>query len=236
MDIELPELPSTLPPGKTWTWSPRDAAWVRIYHLDYFTPSALHRRAYGPQHRFDHHTPPFDKAAICPDRRAITYIANGLRAAASEVFGDLETFGVCPQWRRAWLRPVAQIEVQDLVGPGAMQIKGGSWLGTGRAPREYTQRWARKIYDDARTVQGIRYTGSHEEGRCIALWERAPGLEIVQENGRDCEAAVIEPVAWSEILLEYTETGHSLARISHADCDYCARAANAERESTARAV
>lgn len=130
----LPDPPSPLPDGRTWDWLPRHDAWIRIYHKDCFTPNATHLRDYGPQHRFDHHTPSYEHPTVCPDGRAVTYVANTIRAAAAEVFGEVETFLVCPQWRIAWLHPTGRVVLQDITGPGAMAIKMKPGLGS--APRE----------------------------------------------------------------------------------------------------
>lgn len=223
--MELPELPASLPAGRRWIWRQRHAAWARIYHRDHFTPSPLHRRSFGPLHRFDHHTPPIEAAAVCPEGRTITYVADGLRAAAAEVFGELDPFGVCPRWRLAWLRPTATICVQDLKGPGGMALNVAPWLGSGPVPRHYTQEWARKIYDSSLDLQGIRYTGSHEEGACLALWERAGDLEIVSEEG---DRSIVDPLVWSELVTEYAETEHSLVQIEESECELCRDSARAE--------
>ena len=228
-------LPKPLPDGKQWTWQPREAAYVRIYHKDFFTPSATHRRAYGPLARFDHHTPPFTSPDTCPDGRSITYVAETIRAAASEVFGDADPFGVCPQWRLAWLKTTASVVVQDIVGPAAMALKTRPALGSSpEVTREFSQQCARDIYAGHPHVAGIRYTGSHEEGRCLALWERAPDLKIVEDATTPCDYKIVDDEMWAEILMAYASTTYTLERINVSECDYCREAAEAEGTSVAR--
>src|SRR5687767_6424734 len=135
----LPQLKKPLPTGLTWTWRPRDAAWIRIYHRDFYTPSATHMRSFGPLTRFDHHTAPRNKPAVSKSRSVI-YVAGSIRAAAAEVFGELDIFGVCPSWRVAWVRPTAAVTVQDIVGAGAMALGTKPALGSAPLARSFTQR------------------------------------------------------------------------------------------------
>lgn len=227
---DLPEIPAILPKGHRWDWHPYNSAWIRIYHRDFFTPSATHRRTYGPLHRFDHHLPPHDAPAICPQGRSATYLAKTLRAAASEVFSSLDPFRVCPNWHMAWLRAKAPLKVQDITGAGGMALGAGPWLGSSPpefVDRSYTQEWARKIYSDT-DLHGIRYTGSHEEGPCIAIWDRAPELELVLNAGDPYDTRIQEPEVWSDVVSVYAETSRSLIQIGETDCQFCEEARDAE--------
>jgi hypothetical protein len=229
-DRDLPVVPATLPEGLRWTWQPYHAAWFRVYHRDSYTPSALHRRAFGPLSRFDHHSPPVDVPAICPLGRTATYLAETLRAAASEVFDGIDPFRVCPNWRLARLRPTAPLEVQDVIGAGGMNLGAGPWLGSSPprlVKRAYTQEWARKIYDDS-GLQGIRYTGSHEEGPCLVVWDRAPALELVTNAGVSYDTPIHETETWSKVVAAYAETSRSLIQIDEGECRLCEEAREAE--------
>jgi len=227
---ELPPVPSTLPEGIRWDWLPYDRAWIRIYHHDFFTPSALHRRTFGPLHRFDHHLPSHVEPGVCPDGRSVTYLAENLRAAASEVFGDLDPFRVCPNWKLARLRTSKALQVQDLTEAGGMALGTGPWLGSSPpkfVKRSYSQEWARKIYDDT-SLDGIRYTGSHDEGACVVLWDRAPELELVRNGTVAYDSPLQEPEIWNDVITAYAETSRSLDTIGVADCQLCQEASEAE--------
>ena len=209
---------------------------MRIYHEDFFTKSATHRRDWGPLHRFDHHTPPLAHPTHCPENRTVIYLAESIRAAAAEVFSEYNPFRVCPHWRLAWLRPAESLVVQDIVGAGGMAIEAGEWLGSGPAfgvQPQYTQEWARKIYDDHNELQGIRYSGSHEGSKCLVLTDRAPELEVVLDGGVPSDNAIVESEIWDEVVVEYLETGHTIDTIASADCDYCKDAAAAEAAAAA---
>ena len=233
----LLSLPSPLPDGEEWKWLARDGAYARIYHRDYYTRSATHRRDYGPLARFDHHTPPATAAAVCPKGRSVTYIAETVRAAASEVFSATEVFGVCPNWRLAWLKTSATMTLQNLVGTGAMALRTKPSLGSGaEVAREDSQEQARRIYSEHGHLAGIRYTGSHEEGRCLVLWDRAPDLVVVEDGEIDCDASIAEDdETWAEVIEAYAPTGFMLERIPESECGYCREAAEAAEAATARA-
>jgi hypothetical protein len=109
-----------------------------------------------------------------------------------------------------------------------MALQIAPWLGSAPVPRSYTQEWARKIYDSDKAIQGIRYTGSHEESACLALWERAGDLELVTEDGEAYDKHLVDPVVWNELITEYTETEHSLIQIEESDCRLCEDSDEAE--------
>lgn len=230
MDLLLPESSSSLPAGQTWTWTPRDKAWVRIYHRDFLVPDAVHMRAFGPTRRFDHHTP--GEPDTCPNGRQIIYLAATVRSAVAEVFGDMPISEVCPKWRLAWVRPTASLTVQDLVGAGGMAIGQRPWLGSGPVRPDESQTFARAVHEQRPDLAGIRYRSSSEEGICVALWERAPRLEIVEDGGSLCDSALIEPSTWQKVCDEYKPTGQTLAVISEDECFDCEKADIASRAAS----
>jgi hypothetical protein len=225
-----PDLPTPLPRGLTVSWHPRHAAWLRIYHKDFFTPDALHRRRYGPLHRFDHHTPPAASPANCPEGRTVIYLAADLPTAVAEVF-DLPDFGVCPMWRLAYVQTVGATTVQDVFGNGAKQLGTDQALGSGNVTRAFSQRAARHIYTEHPTIQGIHYAGSNQAGKCLALWERAPALKVVQADGGADESALHDAGTWPEIRGACVDIGQSAYMIRSADCTYCEAARDAEAKS-----
>ncbi len=230
MDRISPDPSSPLPAGKTWTWTPRDEAWVRIYHKDFLVPDAVHMRAFGPTRRFDHHTP--GNPRPCPNGREIIYLAATVRSAVAEVFGGMPIYEVCPNWHLAWVRPTASLTVQDLVGPGGMAIGRRPWLGSGPVRPDESQAFAREVYEQRPDLAGIRYRSSSEEGICLALWERAPRLEIVQDGGSLCDSALVEPSTWQKVCDEYKPTGQALAAIPESECFDCEKAATASHAAS----
>jgi hypothetical protein len=169
--------------GNTWAWDPNER-WVRIYHRDDLLPSGDTQRAFGPRDRFDHHTPPPTAPAIDPDGRKVLYAAKTLRTSGGEVFGDVGEATICPHYYAAAIRPARRIIVQDVQGNGSMLIGALPALGSADIDRVETQAWARAIYEDrpaSRDVTGVRYTGAHDEGPCVALWETSPPLVVVED-------------------------------------------------------
>lgn len=224
MDRKRLDLSPPLPLGTTWTWSPKNESWVRIFHCDFITPTATHRREYGPLRRFDHHSPSSDDCSPSYNaERSVIYLAKTIRTAAAEAFADSSPHLVCPRWRLAHIRPTASIEVQDISGPGAMALGTRPWMGSGPIPPEESQAWARRLYDERSNLGGIRYTGSNDGGACLAIWDRAPELEVVKDGGVRCEAVLADPEVWEELNSAYKETGQSLEKIEvdSPDCTYC---------------
>jgi hypothetical protein len=223
MDRKRPDLSPPLPLGATWTWSPKGESWVRIFHRDFITPTATLCREYGPLRRFDHHFPSDDGGPSYNAERSIIYLAKTIRTAAAETFADFSSHPVCPRWRLAHIQPTASIEVQDISGPGAMALGTRPWMGSGPILPKDSQAWARRLYDERRNLGGIRYTSSKEGGACLAIWDRAPELEVVKDGGVRCEAALVDPETWEALTSVYKETGQSLEKIEigPADCVYC---------------
>jgi len=195
---------------------------VRIFHCDFITPMATYRREYGPLRRFDHHFPS-DNGPSHNTEQNIIYLAKTIRTAAAEAFADVSPHPVCPRWRLAYIRPTASIEVQDISGPGAMALGTRPWMGSGPILPGDSQIWARRLYDERRNLGGIRYTGSNDGGPCLAIWDRAPALEVVKDGGVSCETALIDPETWEELNSVYKETGQSLEKIEidPTVCVYC---------------
>lgn len=217
------DLSPPLSSGTTWTWSPNDESWVRIFHRDFITPTATYRREYGPLRRFDHHFPGEDGSPSDNAERSIIYLAKTVQTAAAEAFADVSPHPVCPRWHLAHIQPTASIEVQDISGLGAMALGTRPWMGSGPIPPEDSQIWARGLYDERRNLGGIRYTGSNEGGPCLAIWDRAPELEVVKDGGVRCETALVDPEAWEALNSVYKEAGQSLEKIEvdPTVCVYC---------------
>jgi hypothetical protein len=222
----LPDPTRPLRGGKTWSWKPNGPPWFRIYHRDSFCPTALAKRHYGPLNRFDHHRFPFGSAAEDPDRSVI-YLAETLATSGAEVFGDTFSASVCPQRFVGRVVPTALIEVQDLVGNGAMLLGASQVLAAGDNPRPDTQQWARAIYDDnppGRPVAGIRYSGAHQSGICLALWDRATALTIASmKAGQPADLPLTTPGVWHRFVNAMAQLSVVVTRIEAADCPCCQR-------------
>ncbi len=227
----LPSARMCLRAGQTWKWGPRNEAWVRIYHRDFLTPSALHRRTHGPLWRFDHHTPPMDSPAVCPDGRAATYLARKIGTAAAEVFAGKDPFPVCPNWRLAWIRPTVSLEVQDMFGLAAMALSEDYAVGTSHASLDVTQELARRVYDEHEDLCGIRYESWRDGEECLVLWERAPELEVVRDGDGVCELPLVDPRIWTEVEREYARRSRSLELAGASACFECLKAEE-ERRAT----
>jgi hypothetical protein len=186
--------------GNCWTWhslrsfpdlpDPDQTWWVRVFHQGDHCPAPTTRRAHGPMTRFDHHTiheipgvpPPPRK---CPDGRTIIYLARTMRTALAEVFDDLGTAAVCPGYRIAALHIEEDCRVQDLTGTGCTLLGALPSLCTADLPRGRSQEWARAIAEDqpgGPSIDGVRYTSAHDEGLCLALFERSPALVEVHHG------------------------------------------------------
>lgn len=163
----------------------------------------------------------------------VTYLAREVGTAAAEVFVDEDPFPVCPNWRLAWVRPTASLEVQDLVVPGAAISLGVPHsLGTSLERLDLTQELARRIHDEHDELCGIRYPSSRDGQECLALWERAPALEVVRDGGQVCESSLTDSPTWEEVSQEYARTGQNLEPISPARCSQCLEAAAKRDAST----
>lgn len=228
-------LRSPVPPvkgGDAWTWqslSPDTAGaataqpWVRVFHLGTQCPSPGFRRRFGPLHRFDHHTKVPPGPQSCPQGRSIIYLAQTLGTALAEVFGDEPTATICPNYRVALLQVGADCRVQDLTGHGAMAIGALPSLCTGPVDRSLTQEWARAIYWDqpaGTPIDGVHYRSAHDEGPCLALFERSPGLlEITSPTCPPGGQPLLALADRVSVLL--AERGVRFRPIDADDCERC---------------
>lgn len=213
----LPAPVRPLAGGNDWTWHPQER-WVRIYHRDDRTPSAATPRPFGPLLRFDHHTPPFAAPAVCPDGRTVVYAARTLRTSGGEVFGDAGEATVCPHLRAAVVRPARATVVQDVQANGSMLIGALPALGTADVPRTETQAWARAVYEDrpaSPLVAGIRWSGAHDEGPCVALWDTAPGFVVVQD------VPLLAPAVFRRFIVAMRELDIEVAVVPADGCVRC---------------
>jgi hypothetical protein len=121
-----------------------------------------------------------------PDGRAVMYLAESVVSACAEVFGDPPRLAeLCPNYRVATLAPPGSLAFQDLVGPGAMAIGAQKSLCSGNEDRSLTQEWARAIYEalpGGDDVVGVRYEGAHDGMPCVAVWETAPALQLLDDS------------------------------------------------------
>jgi hypothetical protein len=219
--LESPRRP--LEAGRIVPWEPGDAARYRLYHCDPQTPDALHRRQFGPLHRFDHHLPQASgEPRECPEGRTVTYLGEDRKTAGAEVFWDSgPTARVCPRHRLAQLRPLATINLLDLTEDGADAIEALPVLCTGDSTdSDLTQEWARAIYEDL-GVDGICYPGAHQLGICTVLFERSAPLELVVDAGVPVDLPLQDDRVWQRFRADYTLG--SRRRVIPISSDVCTR-------------
>lgn len=221
--------PPRIDGGKIRSWDHGDAAWWRVYHLDYQNPTALHRRTFGPLARFDHHQlDAARKPREDPDRRSVIYLGDSRKTAAAEVFWDQERLPgdpdelhvarVCRWHRLVQLRPKAPIQLLSLLDGDGDDIGVLPELSTGpTAIHPLAQEWARAIYRDLEEACGILYRGAHEYGDCIALWDRGGELEVVPDRDVPLHADGV----WERVLAEYESRTRTMVKIESSDCSRC---------------
>ena len=200
-------LPSPVRPisgGSTYSWDPANGPMTRIYHSDALSQDGLKRRQFGPLERFDHHTPDHAAPAVDPDGRSILYMAPSLGTCGAEVFGDSREANICASFRAIVALPSRTALLQELVGPPVMAIGALIGLSTGDVPRTRSQEWAQAIYEDhpARVeVEGVHYLAAHDGQGAIALWDRAPTLEIaLHPDGGLADVPLTFPPVWRRLL------------------------------------
>jgi hypothetical protein len=197
---------------------------VRIYHRDKHTPFPTFRRTYGPLKRFDHHRPVWPPAED-PDGRSVIYAASELQTAGAEVFGEFGNARVCPSYRVARIVPGAIAELLDLTGAGAMWAGTRPSLGSGDIPYDLSQAWARAIYEDrpaSPEVCGIHYTGSHEEGECLCLWDTGPSIYVERNAaGVAFDDALLDSRVFSIFLTAMTKLPITVERVAFDECISC---------------
>ncbi|MCP5031616.1 MAG: RES family NAD+ phosphorylase [Actinomycetia bacterium] len=218
--------------GSHWTWhaispatadDPDAAAWVRVFHQGHHCPTATFRRRFGPLLRFDHHTGHISRPAECSEGRTIIYLARNLGTALAEVFGDETTATICPNYRVGLVHVEEDCRVQDLTGNGAMAIGALPQLTTGALSRKESQAWARAIHRDepaGRPIEGIHYRSAHDEGHCLALFERAPNLWEVPRGGHAAKGWALLDIVERVTNLLY-ERRVRFSEIPSSECDRC---------------
>jgi hypothetical protein len=216
------------PPGRPlagglwWRWDGK-RPWFRVYHAGPGR-TATGLRRFGPIARFDHHTPPYGRPAECPAGRSITYLADSLRTAAAEAFGDHRLALICPRYRVAALRPRSAAVVQNLRGVGAMMIGGLPAMNVADVPRPETQAWARAIYEDRPAdpaVCGVRYTSAYAGGIALALWDTAPNLLIATRDRERQDFELVDPRVYPRLLTALVPLQIELRIIGSDECPRC---------------
>ncbi|MEJ7893902.1 MAG: RES family NAD+ phosphorylase [Solirubrobacteraceae bacterium] len=195
-----------------------DDKWLRVYHAhpDY---SGRQHRSFGPLNRFDQQIRDRrQKPKEQPDGRGVVYLAQTLGTALAEAFQEQGVdVSVCPNMRAVAMAPSAEIELLDITGPGLMKIGAVAGLASGAYSRRLTQRWGRAIYEDLVTLAGIRYRGAHENGICVAAWERTGPL--VFEPSEDF--ALTSKMLWSRVFVALADQGRRPEKVSAANCPTC---------------
>lgn len=233
MGHELCEPDRPLSGGIPHYWDPGDAAWYRIYHQDYHNPDPLFRRTFGPVSRFDHHQRDTSgKPCEDPDGRSAIYLGHTRRAAAAEVFWDQEpdpanphadprVARVCTRHRIAQIRPRGKAELLSLLDDHADDIGALPELSTGPTDdHSMAQQWALAIYEDLES-DGIVYAGAHNLGACMVLWDNAPALEVVSDNGMPRDVPIQTPDVWEPMAEEYQSRTRSMIKITPDECPRC---------------
>lgn len=177
-------------------------------------------RTYGPVNRFDPHIRDArQQPREDPQGRGVLYVAVDLPTALAEAYSDQwPQADICPHARAGWVRPWDSIELLDLTGNGAMAIGAVGTLAWGDEPRRRTQRWGRRIYEQYRHLDGIRYTAAHQGGESIALWDRAPNLERIAGGDRKLWAV------WTYVVAALAHQRRFPRRIAAYDCEGCRKA------------
>ncbi len=179
----LPDPPSRPPFGVDPRYEVLEAGEFlrRIYTPESFLQPWPHTvgpttfRHFGPTERFDHHQP----GSPSPDaRRGIYYAGAEMWDCAVEVFWRTRIIRLANN-RFAEVLVQRDLRLLDISSDGAMRIGATAALSKG-GPREKTQSWARHIYNHSDTyrydglpIDGLMYSNSHNEGRAVALFERA---------------------------------------------------------------
>jgi hypothetical protein len=230
MVAELPNPPAVIVPQTLFeeTMSGYEP-WLRLYHRDPYTPSGDQYRTVGPTtSRFDHQLG--DPWTECPEGRGVSYLARELGTAASEIFGGEEKARVCDRWFVARVMPTGNPNVLNLTGPGMMAIGANAQLATGYNIAGRTQAWARAMYaiyprGEAITIDGIRYLGAHDFGGCLALFESAGSIDVVNDGLgiRDDKCLVDAGPHRDEFVTQLRIRRIAVEWIPRDDCEWCLR-------------
>jgi len=189
---------------------------VRVYHDDP-DHDGLTPRTFGPLARFDPHVRDGHKRPReDPQGRGALYLAADLGTALAESYpGQWPEVPICPHARAAWVRPPRSIALLDLAGEGALAIGAPGTLQWGDEPRRRTQRWGRRIYEQYRDLEGIRYQAAHQGGECVVVWERAPAVHRLAGGDRRLWAV------WSRVVVALAGQGRTPRRIAASGCQRC---------------
>jgi len=155
-----------------------------------------------------------------PDGRGASYFADDLGCALAEAFQDQVSphIQVCPNYFSVAAAPIDAMRLLDLTGDGAMFIGALATLCTGDESRALTQTWARAIYEDLPSFDGIRYRAAHQGGPSVAIWQRAAALApIGPPSGNRLLSRALRP--YVEFALE--RQGRELVAVTAADCQRC---------------
>lgn len=230
MVAELPDPPTTVTAQTRFERTISGyGTWRRLYHRDPYTPRGDRYRSVGPTtSRFDHHLGP--PLTPCTEGRGISYLSRTLGTAASEVFGGDAVAAVCENWFVATVMPTGNPNVLDLTGAGIMAIGANAQLAAGYGVHERTQAWSRKIYEiyprvDPITIDGILYPGAHDFGECLALFESAGAMDVVNDGigNRDDKCLVDAGPHRDDFIAELRIRRIGVNWIDEDDCDSCIR-------------
>jgi hypothetical protein len=151
-----------------------------------------------------------------------------MATVASEVYWDPAEAdpiaSVCPRSWIAQLATTATVQLVDLVAEGGFDAVGAPpELSTG-ASNEYlvTQEWALAVYEDL-GMPGIKYPGAHNLGPCIVLFETAPALAVVHDNGSALDLPIHDPSVWNKFrkACKGKNVRRVVQKISSTECPRC---------------
>jgi hypothetical protein len=149
---------------------------IRIFDPTQYGAKASSFRNYAPISRFDHHREYLNK--IDPDRSVI-YAGQTLSCCLVEVFGDGDVIEV-KQQQVAFLTLTTSLKLLDLRGSGAMGA-GTVAAISAITQRDISQAWGRYFYENYQLyglIDGLMFSGAHNEEDVIFLYERAkPKIE-----------------------------------------------------------
>lgn len=221
--------------GTPTSWPPEEPV-ARIYHQDNYTPTATHRRVFGPLARFDPHHPKQGPAED-PDARTVSYLAENIETSVCEGVPRVPYPSLCPQWRLALLAPAdVHVVLQDFVKESATSLGAPDDLGDGQWDYQDTQEWARGIYEyrpAGAAVAGIRYwsrrrrnlDGSRLGVNCV-IWDTAPPLDAFPGGfSTDTEEVSLHTV-WPRVLEAAISIGVYPDRIGRDACFKCREASS----------
>ena len=91
-----------------------------------------------------------------------------------------------------------------------------------RCPSEnrLTQRWGRAIYEDLEGFAGIRYRGAHQNGICVAGWERQ-SEPLAFDPAEDF--SLRSKTLWGRVVVALADQGRVAKRITVSACPTCQR-------------